>query len=142
MRVVAYIFLVGFLVGCEDEIRDTTRCVECSEDVKIGANRCKHCGADPYGGGLEGMRDRNDDLSDLIQIKRERGGVGSWPWQRKWRWWKWPVMFYLTCVFLGCVYEGIERLSPEPEADEGNVIHVVEALFLAAICGSIIWWLY
>ncbi|MBT5847360.1 MAG: hypothetical protein HOH86_12270 [Verrucomicrobiales bacterium] len=106
--------------------------------MKIGANRCKHCGADPYGGGLQGMQARNDDLSALIKIKREHGGVGSWPWQRKWRWWKWPIMWFLIPAFLGLGLQVVELIFEEGAG-------WVHALFLAPflwLLGYLIWWLY
>ena len=138
MRVVAYILLVGFLIGCKDGIRDTTRCVECREDgVKIGASRCKHCGGDPYGGGLQGMQDRVDDLEALVKIKIERGGVGSWPWQRKWPWWKWPIMFYLTMMFFYAIMNGIGTIL-----DEEVGLGFLQLILLSVPLGYLIHWLY
>ena len=91
MRVVAFIFLVGFLVGCKDEPR-TTKCVSCFEDgVKIGAYKCKHCGADPYGSDLDRIRDSQLSVDEWF----EEFPDGPWPWQRKWPWWKWPIMILL-----------------------------------------------
>ena len=118
MRVVAFIFLVGFLVGCKDEPR-TTKCVSCFEDgVKIGAYKCKHCGADPYGSDLDRIRDSQLSVDEWF----EEFPDGPWPWQRKWPWWKWPIMILLACWGLDC------------RGDFGCGISVLAAL--------LVWWLY
>ena len=123
MRVVACILLVGFLVGCKDE-PETTKCVACLEDgVKIGAYKCKHCGANPYCGGTMGERKRIEDVQRSVDEYFEEYPDGPWPWQRKWPWWKWPIMILLAC-WVFCFFRG----------DFGCWISVLAAL--------LVWWLY
>ena len=69
--------------------------------MKVGEEKCKHCGEDPYKGN-EGKR-----LADQIADDRDKAGVydiepvGNWPWERRWPWWKWPIMFGLVALSVG-----------------------------------------
>ena len=98
MRLALFIMALCFLVGCEDEKPLTTTCVHCLEDdIKIGAKKCKHCGSDPYGRGMEAETKREMDLDNANWINKDKNRHWQWPWQR-------PYWFIKCCYGLILFY--------------------------------------
>ena len=155
MRVAAFIFLLGFLIGCQGEGRfpDTYKCHFCLEQVKVGAKKCKHCGEDPYDG-AEQTRLAHllaDDADELGIYDAEP--VGNWPWQRRWPWWKWPIMVGLVVGtaaipggFAGILYDEKNQTGKISVLDPENLGHALFGglclLVMTTIGGWIVWVLY